>query len=460
METLTNPSPKMEGPRRVLTRMPSWDDLRGTCSVGNPYQSIPMNHMSDHTGEQLSDDDHNMSSSPRRPQALSPLPRGQRLREMEEPADREVGSRVITPHLQENDSEETITIKQPTRARFPWVISLLAVVPVTLPTVVLLVLVRTYRVKSEHSIFDSPSLIRSSDILVKFADTRLVLVASFLNNIVGPLAGWIMCLYAPKIARAFRLAATDPNANVWLQPNPYQMTLLGGICQASSWQQFMLFKYCTSRQRRRTKTRINPTLVEASKLLFMLNGLRVAFFAAIIALHLTVNTIAFDRIHTAKQELYSPSFHISESCLEGNVFGTFFPCTWDSSNSNLAAQLREQYLLQHQASNIANVRSVDDSNIAPQVLTVLTPGKEVVPANIDFRATSIGVSTECSFITPACGMRYEAAFPDPDTYKTSFNCSNAFYGVLGVVPELANGSTTAGDSNVPDLCLKPSAILQ
>jgi hypothetical protein len=387
---------------------------------------------------------------------------------VEEPVS-DAAARQINAHPQAESSEETIAVenssgKEPAvenraKGTFPWGLSLLAVIPVTVPIAVLLVLLCKYRVKSEYSIFENAIPPGWSYILVHFADTRLVLLASFLNNITGPVAGCIMSLYAPKVAQTLREAETDQDADR-SGLSPYLMTLLGGICQVSVLQQFRLFCYRISRGGERTRAKVGPALVQTARMVLLLNGLRSTFFAVIILLHFTISTIPFDQIHTIGQTSFAPGFGLSQACLEGNTFLDYFPCSYDATNSNFVAQLRERYMLEHQASNVANIQLVDDSDIAPQPLAILTPTTTVVPGNIDFRANSIGVSTECSFITSICNLRYMAKFPNMNTYKTVFNCSDSFYGVLGQIPRLADGETTAGDPDVSELCFKPSARLQ
>jgi hypothetical protein len=386
---------------------------------------------------------------------------------MEQPV-ADAAAHSITPHPQAELSEETIvnqdpggreaTLKPTEKGTFPWALSLLAVIPINFPVAVLLVLLCKYRVKSESSIFEgveSPSIYY---ILVRFADTRLVLLASLLNNVTGPLTGWIMSLYAPKVAQTLRNAETKPDAN-HSRLSPYLMTLLGGICQASILQQLRLSYYRISRNGGKTREMVGDALLEAARMLLLLNGLRSAFFAVVVLLHFTINTVPFDQIHTRGQKLFSPGFGLSQQCLKGNIFETYFPCSYNNSSPNLASQLRQRYLLQHQMSDVATIQSVENSDLAPQALAILAPATTVVPMSIDFRANSIGVSTECSFITPSCDFRTEAEFPNPDSFYTIFNCSNSFYGVLGEPAKLADGITNAGDPDVPPLCFKPSANL-
>lgn len=330
-------------------------------------------------------------------------------------------------------------MKTTDKGTFPWALSLLAVIPINFPVGVLLVLLCKYRVNSEPSIFEGVESPGMYYILVRFADTRLVLLASLLNNVTGPLTGWIMSLYAPKVAQTLRNAETKTDAN-HSRLSPYLMTLLGGICQASILQQFRLSYYRVSRNGEKAREKVGDALLEAAGMLLLLNGHRSAFFAVVVLLHFTINTVPFDQIHTTGQKPFSPGFGLSQECLEGNIFKTYFPCFHNDSSPNLASQLRQRYLLQHQMSDVATIYSVEDSDLAPQALAILAPATTVVPINIAFKANSIGVSTECSFITPICDFRTMAKFPNPDSSHTIFNCSYSFYGVLGEAPKLGYNS--------------------
>ena len=365
-----------------------------------------------------------------------------------------------TPHPETSGSGETIT-KETRQAPFPWILTLSVIFPILIPTIVLFALVLRYRVTVRPSLFsDSDSMVRDASwcVLVDYPDTRLVFVASILNIITGPLASWIMSLYAPKVARTLRLAPPAESDKMLGQPTPFQMTLIGGICQASTWQHAKYYWSLPSQTTAKGKESTPPALRQASSMLLLVNFLQVAMFAAITVLHLTVDTVSFDDIRASHP--HNSSLGLSELCLAGDRALNYYPCSYNLSNPNLPTQLRNEFALEHKSSKVANIEFVKVSELDASRMAVLTPSSAFAPSNVDFRASSIGVTTECSYITTSCRMRYMAEFPDPNTYKTVFNCSTGFYGVLGEIAQLSDGSMPAGDSNVPSLCFKPAPILQ
>jgi hypothetical protein len=115
----------------------------------------------------------------------------------------------------------------------------------------------------------------------------------------------------------------------------------------------------------------------------------------------------------------------------------------------------------HNASKSSNIEFVTQDGFDSQISAIITPAADSVPINVDFRATTIGVSSECVFITPICDFRYQSsALNDSAAYLTVFNCSNAFYGVLGKTPIVNPSlSTLAGDPDLCPLCYKPGSSL-
>jgi hypothetical protein len=282
-------------------------------------------------------------------------------------------------------------------------------------------------------------------VLVDFNDTRLMLVASVLNLITPLLGGYIMALYAANIAHSLRMSALEGRL-----PSLHEFALLGGVCEASSLQ---LVKTYYHQCRRRISS--TPALRLAASTYFKLIMLGVAMYGGQVFLHLTTEMIEFNRLDFDSP--YGPGRGLSQLCLEGNRVENHYPCTYNLSNPDMPGQLQEQFRLQRNTSSISQIAYVpggfDSGNIA-----LLVPMD--VPSNIDYRATSIGVSTECSFITSGCNMRYASQnISEPSTYYTIFNCSTAFYGVLGKAPVI-NNSLTANDGDIPPLDYKPMALLQ
>jgi hypothetical protein len=327
----------------------------------------------------------------------------------------------------------------------PWLPAVFIASVVICPPMIMLVIILKYRVKVEMSLFPGSRQVSPLYVLVNFRDTQLMLVASVLNLVTPLLGAYIMALYAPNIAHSLRVSALEGKL-----PSLHEFTLLGGICEASFLQ---LAKTYYHRCRKRISS--TPALRLAASTYLKLIMLGVVAYGAQVFLHLTTEMIEFNRLDFDSR--YEPGRGLSQLCLEGNREENRYPCTYNLSNPDMPSQLQEQFRLQRNTSDISQIVYVPDG-FNSQNLTLLVPLD--VPPNIDYRAMSIGVSTECSFITSECSMRYASQnFSDPSTYYTIFNCSTGFYGVLGKAPVI-NHSLTADDGDIPPLDYKPGALLQ
>ncbi|RMZ92001.1 hypothetical protein DV736_g758, partial [Chaetothyriales sp. CBS 134916] len=88
----------------------------------------------------------------------------------------------------------------------------------------------------------------------------------------------------------------------------------------------------------------------------------------------------------------------------------------------------------------------------------MIPNPARLSTEADFRASTIGVSTQCRLVPPAvCNM---TATRDGDI-NTQFNCSDNFFGVLGLSPNISSADgTKAIDPNLSPLGFKPAVNLQ
>jgi hypothetical protein len=326
----------------------------------------------------------------------------------------------------------------------PLLSAALVTLPVICPLMIVLVIIFKYRVKVKISLFPGSQQVSQLHVLVDFEDTRLMLVASVLNLITPPLGGYIMALYDANIAHRLRMSSLEGRLPL------HEFTLLGGICEASSLQLAKTYYY-----QRRRRISLSPTLRLAASTYSKLIMLGVATYGGQAFLHLTTEMVEFDRLDFDSR--YEPGRGLSQLCLEGNREENSYPCTYNLSNLDMPIQLREQFHLQRNTSSISQI-SYSPEGFESRNLALLVPLD--VPSNIDYRATSIGVSTECSFITSECSMRYASEnISDPSTYYTIFNCSTGFYGALGKEPVI-NNSLTANDVDIPPLGYKPVARLQ
>jgi hypothetical protein len=354
-----------------------------------------------------------------------------------------------------SSSSTTVPIQQPAKDIamdvFPllherlWLSAVLVVLPVVCPLAIILAIIFKYRVKVQMSLFPGSQHISPLHVLVDFRDTRLMLIASVLTTINPLLEVYIMALYCPNIARSLWISAKEDRL-----PSLHEFTLLGGICEASPLQ--LAAAYYHEYRRRISFT---PALRLAASTRFKLIMLGVVTFGANVFLHLTTEMIEFHKFDLESR--YEPGRGLSQLCLEGNRQENSYPCTYNLSDPDMPRHLLEQFRLQRNTSSISQIAFVRE-HVDGSTLALLVPLD--VPSTIDYRATSIGVSTECSFITSECSMRYASEnISDASTYYTIFNCSTGFYGVLGKAPVI-NNSLTANDGDIPPLGYKPVARLQ
>jgi hypothetical protein len=335
------------------------------------------------------------------------------------------------------------------------------VLPISLLSGVLIGLVWGYRVVPEQGLFPSSSTpnqtISNAWILVNYSATRLVFVASWLSTMAPILASFVMVLWSLPIAQAMRAASVEQDAAHL--PTPYQLSLIIGITLASTQRLRRYFEYVLSRSR----PQIPPVLHKAATMLTLCVLLACGVFLADTALHYYTETVPFSKYSTNTQPMYSFGRGPSDECLNWNrTEHLCLPCSVPSwAPGDQAAETQainekgEAFLVQQNISRKSEVRLVQDATLENADLAILIPQWQSIPLELDFHATTVGVSTQCSLITTHCNARRIGS----DDTETQFNCSDSFYGVLGLQPVLSD-SDNATDPNVPPLNWKQVQNLQ
>lgn len=358
-------------------------------------------------------------------------------------------------------SDRSVTsVHQQTRIKsLLWPV-LVITVPMALLCATLLGLVFGYRVRTQASLFAADAsgyqdLQRNSSyVLVNFPATRLVFAASFLSTLAPMLASFIMALWSLRIAQSMRTASAQ--LQYTLMPTPYQLSLVIGLTLASIERLRRYFGYLFSKSR----PSIPPVVHHAAIMFTASIILAAAVFVADTALHYSTSTIDFDVINTNIDSLHEYGRGLSQYCLGFDRMGNVgFPCSYNItvSNPNRWAEANEIFYLQHNESRVSEIRRVPNMDLAHGDLALLMPRMQNVPSEIEFRASTVGVSTQCYPITSQCNMRItDPALP----IHTEFNCSRGFFGVLGKSPNISELSGFATDSDVPPLGFKPTPNLQ
>lgn len=339
------------------------------------------------------------------------------------------------------------------------------ILPICLLSGLLIGLVWGYQVKTDKSLFRSSESANSNSgstyVLVDYSATRLVFLASWLSTTAPILASFVMVLWSLPIAQTLRVASVELDAAHL--PTPYQLSLIIGITLASMQRLRRYFGYLLSGSR----PQIPPVLHKAAMMLTLCVLLACGVFVADTALHYYTETVPFNKYIIQSQAMHSFSRGPSDACLDWNRTYMFcLPCStvmWAVNNYTAEIEAiteeNEIFLLQNNNSRNSEIRLLQGTALENADLAILMPQAQTVPSEIDFSSATIGVSTQCSLITQDCNMR-RIGYED---YDTQFNCSDSFYGVLGLPPILSDSgdsSNQTADPNVPPLNWKPFLNLQ
>ncbi|KAJ9605281.1 hypothetical protein H2200_009938 [Cladophialophora chaetospira] len=314
-------------------------------------------------------------------------------------------------------------------------------IPIALLAGVLFGLCYLYKINPVDSLFDlSDDALDSSRgfILVNFPATRLVFVASFLSTLAPLLGSFIMSLYCLPVSRDL-LDASQNGAYLHL-PTPFQMSLLIGVLVASAQQLRSYIWYLLHRRR----SGIPPVLHRAALVMLLSFFLAGGVFIADTVLHYTTSTIEFDQISIPSQPEQQLGRGLSEYCLKFNrELG--YPCsvTYDGRqiNPNADADATEASRLFHNMSQVSEVQVAAVDKL-PADVAYLVPKQQTFNPNTDYKASTIGISTECRFINPEeCHMML---WKD---YYSNFTCTDMFHGTLGMPP---NVSANVNDARPTD----------
>jgi hypothetical protein len=314
-----------------------------------------------------------------------------------------------------------------------------------------------YRVRSEPSLFSTLNNEQVNRphgyLLIKYSATRLVIIASFISTLAPILAGSIMSLWTFPIAQSMRIASSTTQYSQL--PTPYQLSLVIGISLASHQRLWRYYEYMLSRTRCST---IPPILHKTAGMLTCTVLLAIAVFVTDTYLHYTTQTIDFDQIAIVTQPTNMFSRALGKYCLDFHRTENHgFPCSLGETDPNAVAEQNEMFHLQHSSSSASEIRFVHTDNLLHGDVALLVPQSQSFSQNIDFRASTIGVSSQCNSISADCEMRYDMQH----SYHTLFNCSDNFWGVLGKSPNISEvDSTFYPTPYVPPLGYKPAPNLQ
>jgi hypothetical protein len=364
---------------------------------------------------------------------------------------------TIVPYNQTNHSRQA-------RLRcILWKISLI-VLPIASLSALLLGLVFGLKVKTAPSLFPisdgSDITVQNTYILVDLSATRLGLVPNLMSLLASYLGGLIMGLWrlctARGLQQATRLAeARRENPRL---PDVDDFRFVVGLDLASIEE---LFSYCVHLVKRRLV--VPPVLHKAAAMLLLALVLAGGVFVASTWLQIVMQAINFEASTTNPLPIFTFGRGLSKLCLDFNrTANGGRPCTCDmipakSDYLPVAIAQTEIYYLQQNISHESEIRIVAEPHLRHSDLAILIPQIDTRPNNIDYRASTIGVSTQCRPMTSQCHMKTVG----PSGRHTQFNCTDNFWGVLGKPPNVTTVTQAkAEDPDLPPMAFKPSQSLQ
>lgn len=255
-----------------------------------------------------------------------------------------------------------------------------------------------------------------------------------------------MQLWTWKTAQSIVDASDSPEHDL---PSPYQFSMLIGICMASSdrlrrWASYRYFR------QQRMKAPLSPkVLIQAALMLFWCLAMATLMFAADTLIHYTTKTVDLDRV-SVSSNVQAFGRGLSQECLSLNRRSNDgFPCTINtfiSDDAYFKAQNEMLFLLQNtsQTSEVRTFRTDNGTDVA-----FLLPKVQNISPYIDYRASTIGITTQCKPISQLCN--FEAMSNRSDYAR--FSCNPKFYGALGLI------ANETYNPNIPPLAFEMSKNL-
>ncbi|KAL2412524.1 hypothetical protein ABEF91_000287 [Exophiala dermatitidis] len=329
--------------------------------------------------------------------------------------------------------------------------------PIFCFTVVLIVLVFVYRVSTDstHPFAASPS--HKADhryILVDFSSTRLVFVASWSSTLAPMLLGSLMALW--HIPTVCKMAAHTTEDNIKELPTPYQLSMLIGLSSGSfdELRKYVMYLFSNVKASQ-------PRILSRSALIMVVSSLLAALvFGADTAIHAFTSTTSVSMVYENAQAQLSSGRGLISECIGFNrTANQGLPCTVVADSSlganTLARDTAEIISLEQNVSLRNSIWTIKADELTHGDLVILMPQTKGTPPNVDYHATTVGVSTQCVPSTSKCDMRLSDQ-TDADTSFVMFNCTDNFRGVLGAPPSISNNTVlwTQTDSTTPNFNVK------
>lgn len=347
---------------------------------------------------------------------------------------------------------------RPTSISSIWLPLLLVLIPNVACPAVMLGLIFVYKFQPQDDMFAqyrSTTGQRSGYVLVTLSATRLAIISSIAATLAPFLTSFIMGVWKFHVVAKIRQHSRTISGNESPTSDLPQRSLLISLLAASMEGLVAYLRECRPLLFRRRSTQRRPTLagqVHSSALIFLLSMLLVvSIFIADTIFHTYTDTVNILEVGPLSEPI-SLGHRLINKCQNFDRSQNLcLPCTWDVSGSTMEFQqlTNSVYQVRTNISQTSQIQSMGSG------LSILLPTSARVPNTTEYRARTIGVSTQCRPITRSCNPTATNG-----TY-TQFNCSDAFRGIINKAPvKPADQYFTIADPDTPPLNLKHTAYLQ
>jgi hypothetical protein len=332
---------------------------------------------------------------------------------------------------------------------------LMIILCLLLPSAILLALTMYYKVNSGNSLFATSKSETNNHILyVDFSATSLTNISSVSSTLAPFVIGMLMGIWNPYVARAILEGSREDLKTSQPLPTPFQFSLLANM-RAGRCDQ--LWKYFSSYWR---TSRAKPSILRQTTII-LFSSFVVTFltFLGDQFFHIWSKSLIIAR-YTVPSNRSSFGRGLTSECIHFNRTNNHgWPCTRSSydfiSKQEFAEREQELSYLSANTSKLSQIQFLKVADLHEGDLAVLYPGTGVVPSYVDYHASTLGVSTQCQFMTPTCHIKYISDI------LTQFNCSETFFGVLGKPANISfDMESKAQDPDVPGLAWKISPSLE
>lgn len=320
------------------------------------------------------------------------------------------------------------------------------ILPMVLFSTILLGLVYGYRVDPEAANKDidiwenSSHRLHNGYIYVHYSSAQLLFITSWSSSMAPVLLCFLMKLWQIEASRDIIEASKGSNHERLI--TPYQLSLIINMSTGTLSELITYIKYLLWKK----KAKQPPVLTKSASILIFGGLIYVAIVAVDTTLHYTTPT-ALHRKYS-RSSLPSSSFgrQLQQECVNFNRIGNDgLPCSYiiDNGTGNLAhfRDRGEVYRLLNSQSSKQEIRKFHFPELYNGDLQALFPRAQDIPSGINFYATTLGVSTQCTPMTRQRGFTYlpapilptgENILKDPRTVGSLFSymyyCSRDLHG--------------------------------